>query len=116
MANALRHTPAGGVITLRGRVDTGGVIFEVSDTGAGIAANELPYIFDRFWSRGAQETGGSGLGLAIARSIVAVHDGTIEAESKPGQGTTLRVWLPTARSAPAAGREGGAGPMPSKAF
>jgi signal transduction histidine kinase len=114
IANALRHTPAGGVITLRGRADTGGVMFEVSDTGAGIAADELPYIFDRFWSRGAQGTGGSGLGLAIARSIVAVHDGTIEARSKPGQGTTLRAWLPTARSTPTAVRERGAGSTPSQ--
>lgn len=94
IANALRHTPAGGTITLCGRADLGGVAVEVSDTGAGIPPDELPHIFDRFWSRGAEGKAGSGLGLAIARSIVAAHDGIIEAESSPGQGTTMRVQLP----------------------
>jgi signal transduction histidine kinase len=94
IANALRHTPAGGAITLRGQTDRADVVLEVSDTGAGIAADELPHIFDRFWSRGAEDKAGSGLGLAIARSIVEAHRGDIEVDSSPGQGTTVRVRLP----------------------
>ncbi len=99
IANALHHTPTGGTITLCGRADMGSVVVEVSDTGAGIAPDELPHIFDRFWSRGAEGKAGSGLGLAIARSIVEAHGGDIEAASEPGQGTTMRVRLPLPGSA-----------------
>ena len=75
------------------------MVLAVGDTGAGIAADELPYIFDRFWSRGGEGKAGSGLGLAIARSIVLAHGGAIAAESSPGQGTTVRVTLPARRPA-----------------
>lgn len=97
MVNALRHTPAGGAITLRGQASGDRVILEVADTGAGIPADELPYIFDRFWSRDGEGQASSGLGLAIARSIVVAHGGAIEAESNPGNGTVVRVTLPAKR-------------------
>ena len=91
VANALRHTPAGGAITLSAEAEDGGVTLAVSDTGRGISPDELPHIFDRFWSRGNAGGTGGGLGLAIARSIVAAHGGSIHAESTVGLGTTMRV-------------------------
>jgi len=97
VANALRHTSAGGTITLRCQAVDDGVTLSVSDTGQGIPPDELPHIFDRFWSRGNAGGAGSGLGLAIARSIVAVHGGSIHAESTVGLGTTIRVTLPVKR-------------------
>jgi signal transduction histidine kinase len=114
VANALRYTPPGGSITLsaellrdderprtsdhsKSRPST--VVFRVCDTGHGIAADELPYVFDRFYradrSR-ARSSGGAGLGLAIAKQIVAAHGGTIWAESELGRGTTICVGLPLA--------------------
>jgi signal transduction histidine kinase len=72
----------------------------VKDTGAGIAAEDLPFIFDRFWrgdpARTRQEGAGSGLGLAIARRLVELHGGTIRAESQVGAGTTFIIELPRA--------------------
>ncbi len=97
--NAVRLTPAGGTVQLRGATAAGGVVIEVQDTGPGIAADVLPRIFDRFYRSG--ERGGSGLGLPIARSLVEAHDGTISASSEPGQGTTVSIRLPAGeRSAP----------------
>lgn len=97
--NALRYTPAGGEVRLSAGHEavTGNVRIEVQDTGPGIAPDDLPYIFDRFY-RGdpsrARTTGSTGLGLAIARSIVQAHDGTIEAQSVPGEGARFIVTLP----------------------
>ncbi len=114
MANALRHTPSGGVITLRagpalsavegpalsaveGPVHDG-VRIIVRDTGEGIPAEDLPYVFDRFWrgdrSRSHASGAGSGLGLAIARQLVQAHGGRIGVESGVGQGTTFTIELP----------------------
>jgi len=88
MANALRHTPAGGTITLWAEPTSQGVRIIFRDTGEGIPREDLPYMFDRFW-RGDRScshvTGaGSGLGLAIARQLVQAHGGTIQVESQPG--------------------------------
>ena len=95
-ANALRHTPAGGRVTLAARAGGDGVELSVSDTGEGIPAADLPYVFDRFWrgdrARG-RATGGSGLGLAIARQLVRAHGGAIRATSEPGAGTTFTIAL-----------------------
>ena len=97
VANALRYTPAGGKITLQAAPTPQGVQLSVSDTGAGIPVEDLPFIFDRFWkgdrSRGRQPGAGSGLGLAIARQLIQAHAGTIRAESQPGQGTTFVIDL-----------------------
>ncbi|HYN87913.1 MAG TPA: ATP-binding protein [Ardenticatenaceae bacterium] len=97
--NAIRHTPGGGTVAIRARSAPGAVEVAVVDTGEGIAAEDLPRVFERFY-RGeksrSRTTGGSGLGLAIARGIVEAHGGRIWAESRPGEGTTLRFTLPAA--------------------
>ncbi|MEZ4770041.1 MAG: ATP-binding protein [Caldilineales bacterium] len=92
VANALRHTPRDGTVTLHAETRPDSVQITVSDTGQGIAPEELPHIFDRFWSR--SEGSGSGLGLAIARSLVQAHGGQIAASSEIGLGTTIVVVLP----------------------
>ncbi len=98
VANALRYTPHGGRIEIAAGSLDGGVWIRVADTGVGISAEDLPYIFDRFWkgdrSRTRADGAGSGLGLAIARQLVHAHGGTIEASSTVGQGTAFRIELP----------------------
>jgi two-component system OmpR family sensor kinase/two-component system sensor histidine kinase BaeS len=100
VANGLRHTAAGGTITLRAEAGKEAVRIAVSDTGEGIPAEDLPFIFDRFWrgdrSRSRLGGAGSGLGLAIARQLVQAHGGRIRAESELGQGTTITIELPSA--------------------
>lgn len=95
--NARRHTPPGGQITLGARTEGTWLVVWVSDTGVGINAQELPYIFERFYrtdrARSAA-SGGSGLGLAIVRAIIAAHGGTTWARSAPGQGATIFFTLP----------------------
>lgn len=97
--NALQHTEAGGRVTVAaGFEPPGQVVITVADDGAGIAAADLPHLFDRLYradrSR-SRDTGGSGLGLAIARAIVTAHSGTITVSSDgPGRGTTVRFSLP----------------------
>lgn len=100
VANALRHTPPGGRITLSAQpLKDSGTRLQVSDTGEGIPPQDLPYIFDRFWrgdrARGRGEGAGSGLGLAIARQLVQAHGGQITAESHPGQGAVFSIDLPS---------------------
>jgi signal transduction histidine kinase len=92
LANALRYTPEGGRVTVSCQQSGESVLLEVQDSGPGIPAEELPYIFDRFHK--STDEGGMGLGLAIARHLVEAHGGRIHAESQPGQGTTMRVELP----------------------
>jgi two-component system sensor histidine kinase BaeS len=95
--NALRHTPAGGRVTLAARETLGGVELSVRDTGPGLPADDLPRIFDRFYRADESRQrgdGGSGLGLAIAKSIVLAHGGQIRAESEPGKGLTVIITLP----------------------
>lgn len=99
VSNALRFTPPGGRITLA--AESGAQVrLRVQDTGSGISAAELPFIFRRFY-RGDEarpQSGESGLGLAIARSIVEAHGGTISVESVAGAGTTFTIDLPAAAS------------------
>jgi two-component system sensor histidine kinase BaeS len=92
LANAIRHTPSEGRIEVALTEAAGVVTVAVSDTGEGIAADELPRLFDRFYK--GSESRGSGLGLAIAKGIVTAHGGNISADSTPGQGTTIRFSLP----------------------
>jgi len=99
LANALRYTPPGGTINLQAANQAGTVIITVADTGEGIPAEELPYIFDRFWrgDRSRPHGGGSsGLGLAIAQQLVRAHHGRIDVTSETGLGTTFTVALPAA--------------------
>jgi signal transduction histidine kinase len=99
LANALRHTPPQGVVTLRAEADRGRLQIEVADTGPGIPDEDMPHLFDRFW-RGdksrARDRGGAGLGLAIARQLVEAHGGTICVENQPDTGATFRFALPLA--------------------
>lgn len=96
LANALRHTPSGGVIRLEATPDAEWLLIRVSDSGEGIPAEDLPYIFDRFWrgDRSRPHSGSSGLGLAIAQQLIQAHGGRIEVGSEPGEGTTFAIWLP----------------------
>jgi signal transduction histidine kinase len=95
--NALTHTPKGGRIRLGAGRDNGNVRIDVEDTGAGIAAEHLPRVFDRLYradrSRSAA-TGGSGLGLAIVKSIAELHGGRAEIVSEIGKGTRVSLLLP----------------------
>jgi signal transduction histidine kinase len=97
MANALRHTPAGGTITTSAELLEGWVLVSVRDTGTGISPEDLPHVFERFYrtdrSR-ARSTGGSGLGLTIAKQIVEAHNGQIWAQSWLGVGSTFTFSLP----------------------
>ncbi|MGW7382326.1 sensor histidine kinase [Streptomyces sp. NPDC054794] len=99
VSNALRHTPADGTVTLAARPDGDRVEFTVADTGTGIAPEDLPHVFERFWraekSR-SRRTGGSGLGLPIVRHLVAAHGGRAEAASEPGGGAVFTLKLPRA--------------------
>jgi two-component system sensor histidine kinase BaeS len=95
LANALRYTSQGGEITVYCWVegsDGNHLAISVSDTGVGIAAQDLPHIFERFYK--TDESHGTGLGLAIAKSLVVAHGGEITAESVLGKGTTIRITLP----------------------
>jgi two-component system OmpR family sensor kinase/two-component system sensor histidine kinase BaeS len=100
VANALQHTPPGSQITLSARAAPDSVHLVVGDNGEGIPAEDLPYVFDRFWrgdkARTRREGAGSGLGLAIVRQLVLNHGGTVRVDSVPGQGTVFRVDLPSA--------------------
>ncbi|WP_439673591.1 ATP-binding protein [Embleya sp. MST-111070] len=97
VSNAVRHTPAGGRVTVHVREDGSAVVFEVTDTGTGIAQDDLPHVFDRFWradkSRN-RRTGGTGLGLAIGRRLARAHDGEVTARSTLGEGSTFTIRLP----------------------
>jgi signal transduction histidine kinase len=97
VVNALQHTPAGGQVILRVRVQEGSVGFEVEDNGEGISAEDLPHIFDRFY-RGdpsrSRHTGGAGLGLSICKAMAEAARGRIEITSEVGRGTIAEVTLP----------------------
>ncbi|MET8377120.1 HAMP domain-containing sensor histidine kinase [Streptomyces microflavus] len=106
VSNAVRHTPAGGTVTLRAYGEGPGpevVVIEVADTGTGIPAADLPYVFDRFWraekSR-SRRTGGSGLGLAIVRKLAEAHGGTAGATSTEGKGSAFTLRLPATALSP----------------
>ena len=95
IGNALKYTPAGGTVTVGVAPRGGEVLFWVRDTGAGIAAENLEHVFDRFWHlRGTSRSRGTGLGLAIARGIVTAHGGRIWVESTVGVGSTFSFTLP----------------------
>jgi signal transduction histidine kinase len=92
--NAVKFTPAGGSVTVSARAEGSGVRVAVSDSGAGISADDLPHVFDRFWQARSTRRAGAGLGLAIARGIVEAHGGEIRAESELGRGSTFSFTLP----------------------
>jgi signal transduction histidine kinase len=98
LSNALRHTPEGGAITVRGNASSGNLRIAVVDTGEGLDGEQLCSVFNRFYradkSR-SRDTGGTGLGLAITKAIIEAHGGSVEAASAgPGQGCTFTITLP----------------------
>ncbi|UJR84655.1 ATP-binding protein [Sandaracinus amylolyticus] len=101
VANAVKFTGEGGRIDIHVRVLPGTVEVQVHDTGCGIAPEELPHVFDRFWQSARARRGGAGLGLAIAHGIAEAHGGSLEVHSVVGQGTTFRLVLPRAAQAEA---------------
>lgn len=105
LANALRFTPAAGEVRVRvlrtaatAMAPLGGVSITVQDSGVGIAAADVPYLFDRFYQASAPDAGplrtGTGIGLALVRELTELHGGTVAASSVPGAGATFTVWLP----------------------
>ncbi len=99
VSNAIQHTPPGGEIRVETRSEVETVVLVVADTGAGIAAEDLPHVFERFYRADRARTGSAGhvgLGLAIVRAIVDSHQGSIEVESALGQGTAVTVRFPKA--------------------
>jgi signal transduction histidine kinase len=99
LTNALQHTPPGGRVTVSTQQVKGAVHIMVQDTGEGIAPEDLPHVFERFYRADrarSRDTGGSGLGLSIAKSLVEAQDGTISVESQVGQGSVFTVSLPQA--------------------
>jgi signal transduction histidine kinase len=97
IGNAIKFTPRGGAVSVMVEERPTDVVIEVRDTGAGIPADELPHIFERFYrgtNTGEARASGSGLGLAIVRSIVEMHGGEIDLASEVGKGTQVRITLP----------------------
>jgi signal transduction histidine kinase len=92
--NAIRFTPMDGRVSIAAERSGGDLRLSVSDTGAGIAPDALPHLFDRFWQARRSKRGGAGLGLFIARRVVEGHGGTISVESELGRGTSFHLILP----------------------
>jgi signal transduction histidine kinase len=112
IANAIKFTPAGGSVTVRAHRAGTHVLVAVEDSGIGIAADELPQLFDRFYrARSATDrnVGGTGLGLAIAKTIADAHDAQLEVTSRLGSGTTFELRLPTVTSSARGSRQAVAG-------
>lgn len=106
LTNAFRYTPAGGVISISlyeiGQENNRWLQIDIKDTGLGIAEDDLPYIFERFYrtSRSRdRKSGGSGLGLAIVKEIVEIHNGRVMVKSQQGSGSTFTVYLPVDETA-----------------
>jgi signal transduction histidine kinase len=99
LENALRHTPAGGSVALTAARDDHSAVLTVTDTGEGLAPNELERVFERFYrtdSARSRDRGGSGIGLTIAQAIAHAHDGSLRAESAgAGRGATFTLRLPS---------------------
>jgi heavy metal sensor kinase len=94
--NAIKYTSQGGKITISAMEDAGQLVIAIADTGTGIPADELPFVFDRFWRADkvrSRDASGSGLGLAIAREIAESHNAELKVESSVGHGSTFTVRL-----------------------
>jgi signal transduction histidine kinase len=100
IGNALKFTPARGRILVSVERAQGNLVFEVTDTGVGIAPDQLPHVFERFWQGKEAEQQGTGLGLSIARGIVEAHGGRISAKSELGKGSCFSFSLPLPEAGP----------------
>jgi two-component system OmpR family sensor kinase len=105
LVNALRHTPSGGSVTVSASSKVKSLEIAIADTGEGIAPDDLPHVFERFWRADpararsgiggeGRMAGGTGLGLSVAQSLVKAQGGRIWVESTPGEGTVFRFTLP----------------------
>ena len=94
--NAAKFTPPGGRIRIGARRDEKSVLFSVADTGAGIAAEDVPHLFDRYWQGRPTDRRGAGLGLTIAKGIIDAHGGRIWVETTPGRGSMFCFTIPFA--------------------
>ena len=103
LTNALRYTDAGGRVSLTVRQVGGNAELEVADSGIGIAPEDVPHVFTRFW-RGEKSrsrvTGGAGIGLSIVKELVRAHGGEVTLESRAGEGSVFRVVIPSSEAAP----------------
>lgn len=95
VGNAVKFTERGGQVRMRALRHESGVLLVVQDTGVGIATEDLPHVFNRFWQSQRTDRSGAGLGLAIARGIVRAHGGTLTIESEAGRGTSVLLTLPS---------------------
>jgi signal transduction histidine kinase len=95
--NALRLTPSGGTVTVSAAPAHELVEFMVRDTGPGISSEQIPHLFDRFWQGPRERRGSSGLGLTIVKGVVEAHGGRLAVESRIGEGTSFRFWIPAER-------------------
>ncbi|QLG36873.1 HAMP domain-containing protein [Paenibacillus sp. E222] len=99
LGNSIKFTPAGGHIHIRTHQVENKILITITDTGIGIAPEQLDYVFDRFYKTDLSRNrsiSGNGLGLAIVKKIVMIHHGTVEIQSQEGEGTTVLVHLPLA--------------------
>ena len=96
IGNALKFTPAGGRVTVSVRKEGDEVLFDVADTGPGIAPEQLPHLFDRYWQANRADRRGVGLGLSIVKGIADAHGGGVRVETAEGAGTTFTLVLPAA--------------------
>jgi signal transduction histidine kinase len=96
IGNAVKFTKPGGSIALGAIAHAGEVRFHVEDTGCGIAADQVPHVFDRFWQAPGAARRGAGLGLTIVKGIVEAHGGRVWVQSEPAQGSTFFFTIPTA--------------------
>lgn len=94
IGNAIKFTPRQGNIGISAMSAGEEIVFSVRDSGEGIAPDDLPHVFDRYWTQTENNPTGSGLGLYITQGIVKAHGGRIEAESKQGQGSEFRFTVP----------------------
>jgi len=105
LTNAIKFVPTGGTVTITLQQDGDWTVLNVTDTGPGIDADDLPHIFDRFFRTRTARADGSGIGLAVAAELTAAHGGTLTARSQLGHGTTFTTRLPIAQPIDAAGRK-----------
>jgi signal transduction histidine kinase len=96
VGNAIKFTPAGGRVLVRAGARGGDALFAVTDTGPGVAPEDIPRLFDRYWQAPKKTSEGSGLGLYIAKGIVEAHGGRIWAERADEGGAAFRFTLPLA--------------------
>jgi signal transduction histidine kinase len=98
--NAIKYTPACGLVGVKVRASNGRAMLEVNDNGVGIPAEALPHIFERFYrvDKARSRPGGTGLGLAIVRHLVELHGGTVTAENRPEGGARFTLTLPVQRA------------------